>query len=262
MKLSDFELQLSEYGLSKEAISNFVNLIILGANNFEDSKREIWNFRQENRVSKRPLLKYNYDGETWLLWSNKKLSEYFTLLDLEVSYNTFSKDRRSKSLNLALSRINNENGKKFEKLAAKLLSQVSITGYSRNIKSNNHRLTIPQAVGEIDFLGIDKKTGKLVLYEFKMNNTGFEARGFRKDISDYTGKNGYLNSFSNKVQWVRENLNEVSKMIAQNESWNDQIIGLEFAFLTHFNSIASCFINDVRCLTIYELLDEKESQIT
>ena len=62
---------------SEDIIHRVFQALILKKKDFEENKREIWNYRQTNRVSKKPFLLISFKGREYLMWSNEKLKIFF-----------------------------------------------------------------------------------------------------------------------------------------------------------------------------------------
>ena len=63
--------------------------LILKKEDLVKHQREIWNYRQPFRVSKRPFVQIPHKGHDVLLWSDRKLKDYLSLLDLDVTFKNF-----------------------------------------------------------------------------------------------------------------------------------------------------------------------------
>ncbi|MBO6760766.1 MAG: hypothetical protein JJ909_07330 [Roseivirga sp.] len=246
-----------ESGFRDSEITAFLRLASLSKKDFEKNPRQIWNSRQTNRVSKKPFIEFTFKNEKWLLWSNKKLNEYFILFDLDISFQSLLPEFRSNPLEKLLSQINRANGKWFEETCIKMLRSIGIHGSSVKSKLGlDCTISVPDFIGEIDFLGIDTNNKSIVVFEFKMTNTGYEPKGHRKELSDFIySKKSYRKTFLRKVNWVENNFDSIKPILSQKYDVKDLNNTLYFTFLTHYASIAPCFMEDIPCPTAYEFVD-------
>jgi hypothetical protein len=104
-------------------------------------------------------------------------------------------------------------------------------------------------VGEIDFLGRDPRTSRLVVLEDKMTFPGLEASFWRDDVHEFVLRKGsYATQFRKKLAWVRENRNGITKALGVAQS-PDQI---QAAMITLYPCIAREFIADFECVSLTE----------
>jgi hypothetical protein len=65
---------ISEYlGISPDHVATVLSLVTLD----KSIPRKVWNSRQFNRITKRPVLEFQSQGRTVLMWSHNKIGEFF-----------------------------------------------------------------------------------------------------------------------------------------------------------------------------------------
>lgn len=246
---------------SEDIIHRVFQALILKKKDFEENKREIWNYRQTNRVSKKPFLLISFKGREYLMWSNEKLKDFFSLHDLDVTFNNFPKLWSNAVVQRSLKKISNKAGEWLENIVkGKVLSLGIIGDRFENIEKEISKTgKADKMIGEIDFLGYSQKDKAIVIFECKFVNTGFESRGFRQDRDKFLkGDDSYVNKFVRKINWVLTNRQAIFQMLKNkyrihDDSSETYILG---SFITHYSSIAPCFFNIIPCISLVQILED------
>ncbi len=237
----------------------------LNSGNFKNRSREIWNYRQQNRISKKPFLQISEGTKDFLLWSDQKLKDFLTLLDLDVVFKNFPEKLTNEEVNRAIAQISNKTGKWFENQVSKLMYQLNIFGAS--VKKINDTETFYKGlscpIGEIDFLGLSELDSSIVILECKMTNAGFESRSIRQDRDAFLkGKNCYAVKFAKKINWVFDNFDLIKKTLCKKYNVDESRISRRVAcsFITYYTTTIPCFFDSIPCPSLVDFVDRYKSK--
>ena len=96
-----------------------------------------------------------------------------------------------------------------------------------------------------------------------MLNSAFEPRSFRQERDRFIkGPNSFLAKFVKKVNWAQDNYEIILAIFSNkfNQNLNMTESKICCAFLTHYITIAKCFVDIIPCVTLYEFLEDYKSQ--
>jgi hypothetical protein len=245
--------------LSEETISTILTGFTVDPANMEDEERRLWKPKQEHRALWRGFFHFPHPTGDHLAFSRAMARENLLQLINRVCYRRVPSEWISPSVSGALGNLSSAAGKWFESVVIERLRDLGIEGrtYHRSIGQGPDKITIPDDVGEIDFLGHDPRTSHLVVLEDKMTFPGLEASFWRDDVHEFVArKRSYVTQFRKKLAWVRENRDRITKALGLGQS-PDQI---QAAMLTLYPCIAREFIADFECVSLTEfMLDFKEA---
>ncbi len=209
------------------------------------SSIDIWNYNRENRFSFKPFLEVNINNRTFLTWSPTKLKNFLDLFANGLIFKKIPKGWNSKSVELSLSKYSNFAGKWFENLVVDNLALFGIIGqkYERTIFG----IKIPKYVGGLDYFGYFEEDNCIVLLECKYINSSFESRGFRQEQDKFIE---FEKKLMKKTGWILENYSDIISKMDLNAN---NLPSLKIAFVTYYNSIANCVLEEFEATTLKEL---------
>lgn len=266
----DKEKYLNEFsnkgGFPLNSIKRLFEALTLSKQKLKNKPREVWNYKQQNRISKKPFLKITYQGKDHLLWSDQKLKDFLLLLDIDVTFKNFPSELTNKKVAQAIDNISNQAGKWFESQVILQMNKLNIVGSSakRRIISNKSNKEIACLAGQIDFLGLSKSDSSIILLECKMINSGFEARGFRQDKDKFIkGKNSFVMKLIRKLNWVFNNFDLIRKILCENYNIDESEISRKIScgFITYYTTMVPCFLDLFPCVSLVEFIDKYKNEL-
>ncbi|MBN1183867.1 MAG: hypothetical protein JXB49_16360 [Bacteroidales bacterium] len=253
--------------ISKENIERLLNGVTLDISQFDHRKREVWDFTQQERSRKRPLVQINFDGKDLRLFAPSLLRERILMLGEDILLSPqlrLPKEWKVGIINKKLSQCNTKIGKWFENKTINLLRLIKIIGFKPSIRiklSNFEVINIKPDIGPPDFIGYSFNDNSLVIIECKLLDCVFESKGIYGELSKFLCKNDskkcYVQKFKEKIAWISENLNSIKKAI----SYNCKIVvpencnSIMYCFVTYYPTMLRYFYSEIPCPTLFELLD-------
>jgi hypothetical protein len=191
-------------------------------------------------------------------------SEALTILRAGVAFKRLPPEWCSPDVSTALERISNEAGKWFEGVVRDDLATVGVRGVAgrQSLGQGAGLLRIPEAVGEIDYLGYSERERLLVVAECKCVNEGSEPKYFRDSLNDFVQKrDSYRAQFLRKVEWVQQNTAAICQALATEPGFPRAVAPTRLAttLVTLYPSIATHFITEFPCRSITELMLDYEA---
>lgn len=221
--------------------------------------REVWDSRQYNRLTKRPFLEFKSKGRIVLMYSRNKLSEYLALLDMDLAFNKVREDWDVPGLRKAIGEISNNTGTWFERSVIPQLEKLGFVGRAINNNTFNRFKEINFDCGQIDYLAYHPEKKCLAIFEFKMFDTGFDARGIRQ-VRGYflDGKKSFVNIFGKKIEWVKSNLTFVKSYFMNefNAEIPDSISTVNATFITYYPTLMKLFYSEIPCRSLVQFVDD------
>lgn len=250
---------------------NIANLILDGFSltkeKLVECNRQIFSPKQEYRALTRGFFEMSHETGKHLVWSKEMVNENRTLLLRGICYKKIPIEWTSKKITKNIETITNKVGTWFEKVVEKQLEEkLGIKGYSsikNRIGVGTNAVSIPEIVGEIDFIGVNIAKDELILGECKMISPAVEPRLFHDDISKFMDESkGYVNQFNNKIDWFKENRDKILESML--ESLNIELteerkksMNVRNVLLTFYPSIVEAFIKDFEIYTLYEFIKKE-----
>ena len=232
-----------------------------------ENNRQIFNPKQEYRALTRGFFEMSHETGKHLVWSKEMVNENLTLLLRGICYKKIPTEWTSKKITKNIETITNKVGTWFEKVVEKQLEEkLGIKGYSsikNRIGVGRNAVSIPEIVGEIDFIGINLAKDELILGECKMISPAVEPRLFHDDISKFMDEGkGYVKQFNNKIAWFKENKDLIIECMLK--SLNIELteerkrnISIRNVLLTFYPSIVEAYIKDFEIYTLYEFIKKE-----
>ncbi len=248
---SEVELALSGFLLTKK--------------NMSEDQRALFKPQQEYRAYRRGMFEMQWQGEVYITWSPRMAFETYVQLVTDMTFQKCPPEWRKGGITFALNRLSNEAGKWFEDAVANNLRSFGIRGrnsFKQGIGTGNKRVLIPQEVGEIDFLGYSDAERLLVIVECKLIRGGTEPRLFRDDIAAFVnGPNSYVQKFSRKVDWVRQNSQMITEALKTERDFptDMQLSRIAAVIVTFFPTFAAKYTDPFKCVSLVELCVAIES---
>ncbi len=241
--------------LSFSVVERVINSLILDTT----IPRHVWNSRQHNRINKQPILEFMSMNRKVLMWSNRKVGDFLTLLDSDLTFNKPPSTWTHPLLVSAVSEISDAAGKWFERSVIQQVEKLGFRGCRIKDKTFDKFPQVAFDCGEIDYLGYHPKTNCFAIFEFKMFETGFDARGIRQVKSSFMeGKKPYTNVFLKKINWIVNNI-EFAKTFL-NEKCNVAIPTnttlLHSAFITFYPTLMNLFFQDIPCKSLPQFIED------
>lgn len=259
--------QLAEFlHFPVNAIEQAVRGFSISRAQMESEQRELWKPNREYRAYRRAFFEVPHPTGEHFIFSPAMAGEAFLIFSRETVFGQFPKEWRSNALNSSLSRLSNLAGKWFERVVEDNCRAIGFVG-RRSAKDilgeRDARIEIPQDVGEIDLLVYSERENLLLILECKLIRYSFEPRYFRDDIHDFAlSRRSHSDKFRRKVRWAQDNLEALCNALASTEPLRGVRVApnqVAAAIVTLYPTMATCFINDVPCVSIAELMIDYES---
>jgi hypothetical protein len=227
----------------------------------EAEQRELWQPNREYRAYRRGFFEVPHPTGDHFIFSPAMAGEAFLIFSREAVFGQFPQEWRSEAVNRSLGRLSNEAGRWFERVVEDNCRAIGFVGRrsaKERLGEGQARIEIPQDIGEIDLIAYSQREELLLILECKLVRYSFEARYFRNDISDFAlARRSYAEKFRRKVEWMRDNLEELCRAIASQEPLRGVRVTpnrIACAMITLYPTMATCFINDMPCVSIAELM--------
>lgn len=245
--------------ISFTKVERVINSLILDTR----TPRFVWNSRQHNRINKQPLLEFMSANRKVLMWSNRKVGDFLSLLDSDLTFNKPPYGWRKPALVSAVTEISNAAGKWFERSVIRQLERIGFHGRGIKNKTFDKYSQIKFDCGQIDYLGYHPMSNSLVIFEFKMFETGFDARGIRQVRSSFLeGTDSYTKVFLKKINWVTNNIEFVKNFM--NDNCNVDIPSntklLRTVFITFYPTLMNLFFPYPPCKSLLQFIDDFENE--
>ncbi len=228
--------------------------------------RELWRPNREFRAFRRAFFEVPHATGEHFVFSPGMAEDAFTILIREAAFGQFPQEWRSDQLTQELGRLGNAAGRWFERVVEHNCQQISFVGQrsaTHYIGSGEMRIRIPPDIGEIDFIGYSERERILLILECKLVRYSFEARYHRDDIYDFAlSDQSHANKFRRKCAWVQNNLRQISAALNSLQPLrNVHIVPMRLAraIITLHPTMATCFIDDVPCVSLAELMLDYEA---
>jgi hypothetical protein len=224
--------------------------------NLKADQRVVWNPKQESRAYRRGFFVFPHETGPHLAFSREMAKESLMQLVFWVCFKRLPVEWRTPETLKALDGLSLAASEWFEGIICRNLQSLGILGQRRHrtLGSGHSQIQIPDAVGEIDFLGYHAEQKLLVLAEAKMVMTGLEARYWRDDLDEFVFRSGsYAERFRRKLTWVAENRHAISAALGFSPA-----VEVGCAMLTLYPCIARAFIPDFPCVSVTEFMLDYE----
>lgn len=249
-------------GISKEDAFVFYEGLSINSEKLNAEGRNIINPKQEKRLLRRFFIEMKIDNEEYVTCSKGMAIECRKLFLRGLSYKKIPSEWNPQLFNKSIEKVNENLGIWFENLVEEKLRENAVIGYKNiedKIGSEDYIIDIPEEVGEIDFIGYDSKKNELLLIECKIISPALEPKYFRDDydkfMRDREKKLGYKSQFEKKVDWVKDNVEDVKKSFGSQISLSIDDSKLRPVLLTFYPSIIEGFITEFEVYTLSEFIE-------
>lgn len=201
-----------KFNISQETTLKILDGITLRNQHFKTKSRNAWNFQQNERIRKRPLIKVKYDGNDFFLYSPEMLLDRITSMaqDIMFSAEKLPNEWKSKTIESVIAISSNKIGKWFENINIEMFKRVNILGFKPGdkIQINNHQFfKIKQDIGPPDFIGYSAQDNAIVIIECKLIDCVFEIRGVINQVNKFIGqKKSFVKQFDKKIMFLLKNI--------------------------------------------------------
>lgn len=223
--------------------------------------RVIWKPKQEYRAYSRPFFEFPHSTGPHFIWSRGMAYECMKKLKSRVVQKQIPPEWDSDGMNKALGKYEQEVTTQFENIVIQQLTSTGISAsrFKSHIGSGAERLEIPNRIGEIDLIGYWEKEELLIVGEAKLVKPALEPTMFRDDIDKFIGRNkSYVNQVKRKMDWVINNYQVIVSALRTVMGFPDNLIVKKVSplIVTYYPAFASCFISDVTCVSLSELISD------
>lgn len=238
--------------------------ISLKTQNFEVKRREVWDYVQQERARKRPLIEFSFNGNQYLLFSPKMLEARIGGLaeDLVLSpQNRIPVEWNNAVINKKFSNLNTKIGEWFETLTKDKLAEVGVLGFKPGKKlkiSNNSSISLGKSIGPADFIGYSSLLESVVVCECKLLDCVFDSKGIRSELGKFVNnKKNYFQKFQEKINWIKCNFESVKSAV----EWQSKTVipnkcnSIVYCFVTYYPTITEYVYDEIPIITLAELLD-------
>ncbi|MFA8433400.1 MAG: hypothetical protein ACEPOZ_02690 [Marinifilaceae bacterium] len=254
----------NQIDLPVEKLKVLISGISLRKQNFEVKNREIWNYVQQERARKRPLIELSFNGNKYLLFSPKMLGARIGGLaeDLVLSpQNRIPLEWNNTGINKKFSNLNTKIGEWFETLTKDKLAEVGVWGFKPSGKlkiSNISTIALDKGIGPADFIGYSSLLESVVVCECKLLDCVFDSKGIRSELGKFVNnKKNYFQKFQEKIDWIKCNFESVKRAV----EWQSKIVipnkcnSIVYCFVTYYPTITEYIYDEIPIMTLAEFLD-------
>jgi hypothetical protein len=249
--------ELANSGRQRNAIERALKGFSITREGLLKEKRVVWKPKQESRAYRRGFFVLPHEDGPHFAFSREMARESLMHLVSWVSYRHLPKEWKTHITTKAAHMLSREAGIWFERVVRQRFNDLGFAGNraQKTIGEGTYRVTIPEDVGEIDFIGYHPEQRLLVVAEAKMVMTGLEAAYWRDDLDEFVFRHGsYADRFRRKLAWV---LNQRKAICASLNVERDASVGA--IMLTLYPCIAREFIADFPCVSITEFMLDYEA---
>ena len=271
--ISDTHLEaLSKHtNIPFKTIETLFNGITLREENYIDRNREIWNYTQQERSRKRPLIMIKFNGENWRLFSPKMLENRVDNMGEDIILNPMDRlplEWQTKGIKKDFAQANTKFGKWFENKTIELLKTIDISGFKTGKKirvNTSEHINIDSTIGPPDFIGYSKLDNTFVIIECKLLDCVFEPRGIQRELSKFLGnsrKKNYVGKFMEKINWLsdkKQHLKQAIEYQCKITIPKDCSI-INYCFVTYYPTTLRYFYKEIPSPTLFELVDLYKKQ--
>ena len=217
-------------------------------------KRKAWDYTQNERARNRPFVKIPNNNDFEYRFSPSLLAQRVIRLseDIPLRYKErLPEEWKTDEIFKTVAHLHNKLGLWFESKCLDILKSNDLQGFKPTANS------FP--IGPPDIIAYSEKSTSISIFECKLLDQEFEARGIRNHISKFTDMpKGYIDKFSKKVQWAVENLSNIEEMFVKNAIHLDitKISKINFCFLTYYPAHIDFFYKDIPVPTVFEFSDK------
>lgn len=223
------------------------------------SAREIWDSRQKHRINRKPFLQFVSRDRTVILWSEKKILDYLMLLRSELVFKRIPEFWKSPEITKAIDTLSNRAGSWFEKSVTHQLSKLGFKGRAISNNAFRNYPSVKFDCGQIDYLSYHPNDRAIYVFEFKLIETGFEARGARQVRDSFlSGDDAFVPVLERKIKWVKDNLATVRQFLNQEckAGIDPEVMQIRSAFITFYPTLLSVSFDRIPCVSLVQFIED------
>jgi len=255
---------LSNYsGLTEVQVNSLFEAFTISAANIALEGRSFWNPKFQHRLFRRGILQVKENGQDYYCWGESLYQEALMALVKGFTYQYVPVEWNRGSIRTAAVELSRSLGSWFENLSHSEFTRVGIPAVKSKKSIGHDALKLEFTPGEIDLLAYLPAQRMLVIGECKRVEEGTDPKHFRDAKNEFvTSKKPYVAKLRAKVQFVKDHLNEVCKALSSAQELNIQVEPkwISAVLITRYPTIAACFIPDLPCVSLAELIRDYSGQ--
>lgn len=198
------------------------------------------------------IVQLDWKGVAHSMWTYEMMNEGIAMFVDSLSYNGLPEEWRTPKMQKTFAEITRHFGSEFETYACNHLYNWNIVGQSYK-KALPCGISIPENVGEIDFLGYSCDQKCIVCFEFKNVSYSTDPIEFRDDLDKFIySKNSYFNKFSKKVEFIKAHIKELVEYFRNQKKVELDSSKFVASFITYAPNISRYYMPKYKCMSISE----------
>jgi hypothetical protein len=249
-------------GVSPAHTRAIIDAFSLEPEGYAHAPLHLWDQKRAYRPLHRFLLRVDVAGHPHVVFSREMAMECLMFFIQDLRFQKIPEPWRRPLVSEAIARISNDVGNWWEQTVAEQLeAHAGIVGVRSRTSiggTSDAHIVVPEGVGELDFLGYSEADNALLVLECKCVRPQSEPKGQRRDRSRFVDQTkSYADQLRRKLAWVSANLVPLHRaLVAEGLAPSDSKPGrARGAIVTYAPSIASEFLADIVCNTLWEILD-------
>lgn len=255
---------LSNYsGLTQAQVNSLFEAFTISAANIASEGRSFWNPKFQHRLFRRGILQVKQNGQDYYCWGKSLYQEALMALVKGFTYQYVPVEWNRASIRTAAVELSRSLGSWFENHSHSEFTRVGIPAVKSKKSIGHGALKLEFTPGEIDLLAYLPAQRILVIGECKRVEEGTDPKHFRDAKNEFvTSKKPYVAKLRAKVQFVRDNLNEICRALSSAQELDIQVEPkwISAVLITRYPTIAACFIPDFPCVSLAELIRDYSGQ--
>ncbi|MEX2307222.1 MAG: hypothetical protein WD738_06495 [Pirellulales bacterium] len=247
------------HGLTDEESRRLLDGLCLRKAKMAAEGRVIWKPKQEYRAYTRPFFEFPHQTGSHFVWSRKMAEECLITAYMSFAQKQLPLEWQSGPVNQAIENYVTSITTAFEAIVNSSLGTVGIVArrFKSSIGRGTSAIKIPDDIGELDTLAYWEDQKLLIVGEDKFVKPTYEPATFRDDLDKFVGKKkNYVAQLKRKTQWVLENADKIVAALSGFEGLPNHIHINQVApaLITYYPAFASCFISELPCVSLTELM--------
>jgi hypothetical protein len=223
--------------------------------------RVIWKPKQEYRAYSRPFFEFPNPIGTHFTWSKQMATECLRSFYSRLAQKHLPSEWNVGKIPSALTVYEHEITKLFENIVIDRMKDVGLSAsrFKSQIGLGADKIDIPDDIGEIDLVAYWEDEELLIVGDDKLVKPTHEPAMFRDDLDKFIGKKkNYVDQVKRKTQWVVENVQDVVRGLSSSHDFPSVLKVKRVApiLVTYYPAFASCFISEVPCVALTELVSD------
>jgi len=261
----------------KSVVKSFLNFILLSPVKIRKEKRNYLSKSQQARMinycglrlpnvrnleaiydSEAARRDYILNDKQHIILSPFMLGEWLDSLKYRLTHGQRSDLRTTSKKNKQLADIEDYyRCQIFEGELFKAIESIGYIGFLNLIKYTKSGKAERIPCGEIDIIAYNKTLKMLLLLEAKAHAGLIDSRSIHQCYQDHFTQKKYHQKFSEKIKWVKGNMNTIKDMFLTTYCDIDLFDVKQFKpiFITKYPSIVKYYVTDYDVMTYFEFLD-------